>query len=70
MIEWETGEITTEPLGIISADDPVTCAIYAKQQNLLDTPGWRKFKHIAKRQKKLFRMANQAKLRSFRLTPR
>ena len=39
MIEWETGEITTEPLGIISADDPVTCAIYAKQQYLLDTPG-------------------------------
>ena len=41
MIEWETGEITTEPLGIISADDPVTCAIYAKRQKLFDTPGWR-----------------------------
>ena len=31
MIEWETGEITTEPLNIIAADDPVTCAIYTKK---------------------------------------
>ena len=31
MIEWETGDITAEPLSIIAADDPVTCAIYAKQ---------------------------------------
>ena len=29
-IEWENGEITDEPLSIIAADDPVTCAIYAK----------------------------------------
>ena len=65
MIEWETGEITAEPLSIIAADDPVTCAIYAKQHNLLELDGWKQFKGIAKRQKKLFRMANQAKLRSF-----
>ena len=38
MIEWETGEITIEPLGIIGTDDhitctddPITCDIYAKQ---------------------------------------
>ena len=70
MIEWETGEITAEPLSIIAADDPVTCAIYAKQHNLLEFDGWKRFKGIAKRQKKLFRMANQAKLRSFWLAPR
>jgi hypothetical protein len=29
MIEWETGEVTSEPLTIIGVDDPVTCAIYA-----------------------------------------
>ena len=29
LVEWENGEITSEPLGIIAADDPVTCAIYA-----------------------------------------
>ena len=55
---------------IIAANDPVTCAIYAKKNNLLELDGWKRFKGIAKRQKKLFRMANQAKLRSFRLAPR
>ena len=54
--------MTHEPLGIIAADDSVTCAIHANENNLLDKPGWRRFKRIAKRQKKLFRMANQAKL--------
>jgi hypothetical protein len=39
MVEWETGEITTEPLHMIAADDPVTCAIYAKDNDLLDLPG-------------------------------
>jgi hypothetical protein len=70
MIEWENGEITSEPLGIIAADDPVTCAIYARENDLLEQPGWKRFKGIAKRQKKMFRMANQAKLRSFRTAPR
>jgi hypothetical protein len=27
MVEWENGEITSEPLSTIVADDPVTCAI-------------------------------------------
>ena len=30
-VEWETGEITFEPLSIIAADDPVTCAAYKKE---------------------------------------
>ena len=34
-VEWETGEITFEPLSIIAADDPVTCAAYAKENDLL-----------------------------------
>ena len=34
-VEWETGEITYEPLSIIAADDPVTCAAYAKENDLL-----------------------------------
>ena len=32
-VEWETGEITFEPLLIIAADDPVTCAAYAKEND-------------------------------------
>jgi hypothetical protein len=39
LIEWENGEITTEPLKVIAADDPVTCAIYARENGLLDQPG-------------------------------
>ena len=65
MIEWETGEISRESLTIIAADDPVTCAIYAKNKILLETIGWNRFKGIAKRQKKIFRFVNQAKLSFF-----
>ena len=64
MIKWETGEIKANPLSIIADDDPVTCAIYAKQHNLLEFDGWKRFNGIAKRQKKLFCMAKQAKLQS------
>ena len=39
-VEWETGEITFEPLSIIAADDPVTCAAYAKENDLLALAGW------------------------------
>jgi hypothetical protein len=69
-IEWENGEITSEPLQVIAKDDPVTCAIYAKDNGLLNTPGWKQFRSIAKRQKKFTRMVNQAKLRSFNTTPK
>jgi hypothetical protein len=61
-IEWETGELTHEPLPVIAADDPVTCALHAKENNLLDQPGWKGFKSIARRQKKLIWMVNQSKL--------
>jgi hypothetical protein len=70
MIEWENGEITSEPLSVIAADDPVTCAIYAREHGLLDQDGWKKFKRIARREKKMLRMINQAKLRSYRHSPK
>ena len=34
-VEWETGEITSEPLSIIAADDPVTCAAYASCSRMM-----------------------------------
>ena len=40
MVEWETGVITGEPLSIIDQDDPVICAAYDKEHNLLHLPGW------------------------------
>jgi hypothetical protein len=69
-VEWENGEITNDPMTTIAANDPVTCAIYAKENSLLDVPGWKAFKSIARRQQHMFCMANQAKLRSFRLAPK
>ena len=39
MMEQENREITLELLSIIGADDPLTYANYARDNNLLDTPG-------------------------------
>ena len=66
LVEWETGETTYEPLHVIAQDDPVTCAIYAKNNGLLDTPGWKRFKQMAKRDKRMLREINQSKLRQVR----
>ncbi|MFA9289535.1 MAG: reverse transcriptase domain-containing protein [Weeksellaceae bacterium] len=68
-MEWETGETTYEPLDLIASDDPVTCAAYAIKHGLLDTPGWKHFNRFAKTEKKVQRMINQAKLRSYRREP-
>jgi hypothetical protein len=65
-IEWESGEITYEPLNVIAIDEPTTCVAYTAKHNLLVTPGWKRFSRLAKRQNKMLRMANQVKLRSFR----
>jgi hypothetical protein len=54
----------------IAADNPVLCAIYGNKAGLIEPNGWKHFKSIAKQQKKLFPMANQAKLRSFSAAPR
>ena len=62
MVEWEAGEITEESLSIIAQDDPVTCAVYAKQHNLLHLPELNKLKHIAKHQKAQTRAINQTRL--------
>jgi hypothetical protein len=69
-VEWENGVISDEPMTAIAANDPVICAIYAKDNNLLDVPSWKRFKSIARRQQHMFCMANQAKLRSFCLSPK
>ena len=50
-VEWESGEITFEPLSIITADDPVTCAGYVKENDLLALEGWCRFRSLAKKDK-------------------
>lgn len=37
----ETGKVTSEPIKIIAAGDPITCAIYAKDHGILDKTGWK-----------------------------
>ena len=54
-VEWETGEITFEPLSIIAADDPVTCAAYAKENDQLAFEGWHRFRSLAKKDQVLAR---------------
>ena len=69
-VEWEDGSTTDEPLANLAKDDPVSCAIYARDNNLLHLDGWKQFKGIAKRQKNLTRMIKQAKLRSYNTSPK
>ena len=77
LILWSTGEQTWEPLyskdgkSGLWVDDPVTVAIYARDNGLLDETGWKLpgLKKMAKKQKQLIRMANKAKLHSFRSKP-
>ena len=45
LIEWEPGEQTWEPLSNLIASDPYTSVVYAKEHNLLNTPGWNKSKY-------------------------
>ena len=66
-VEWETGEITFEPLSIIAAaDDPVTCAAYAKENDLLALEGWHRFRSLAMKDKVLARSIKQSKIRQVR----
>ena len=66
MIEWESGEVTYEPLALISKDDPITCAVYAKKHDLLDTTGWKHLKRYAKTSKRLIRAVKQSRIRQVR----
>ena len=52
-IEWETDEVTFEPLSVIAADDPITCAAYTKEKNLYNLDGWKRFRHLIKKEKQL-----------------
>ena len=69
-MEWENDDKTWEPLDLIAKDAPVDCAQYAIDNNLLDCQGWKQFKRLAKQEKLMTRLINQAKLRSYCTTYR
>ena len=58
--------VTFEPLSVIAADDPVTCAAYAKQHDLLALEGWQTFRNLAKRDRVFARPIKQSKARQVR----
>ena len=66
LIEWETGEQTWEPLSNIIASDPYTCAVYAKEHDLLNTPGWKLLKRHARKARRLIRTLKKSKYRQAR----
>ena len=49
----DDSEITYEPLSVIAADDPVICAAYAQEHDLLAIEGWHRFRDLAKKEKSL-----------------
>jgi hypothetical protein len=65
--KWETGIVIADPLTMIIADDPVMCAIYPEDKDLLSKAGWKQSKGMVKEGKKMLQQVHQAKLRSFRL---
>ena len=70
MVEWESGEVTYEPLTLISKHDPITCAVYAKKHDLLDTTGWKHLKRYAKTSKRRIRGVKQSRIHQVRASAR
>ena len=66
LVDWETGEKTYEPLPVLAADDPVTGAMYVKENALLHIDGWKRLRDLAKRDKTLTRAVMQSRIRQAR----
>jgi hypothetical protein len=62
LVEWDDGSESWEPLDTMIKDDPVSVALYASDNNLLDTPGCKRIKHVARSKKRMNRMINQTKV--------
>ena len=58
---WDDGTKTWEPLAVMISCDPATLAAYAKDNDMLNKPGWKQLKRIARRAKVLRRMLNASK---------
>ena len=65
LLKWEDDSETWEPLSAVAKDDPIHLAKYAIDKDLLELPGWKRFRRYnRKNQKKLNRLLRQAKLKS------
>ena len=68
LVHWESEEKTWEPFASIFGDDPVAVSMYARKNAMVYE--WPCCKRYIKNSKTLARMANQAKLRTFRQQPK
>ena len=66
LVDWETGEKTYELLSVLAADDPVTCAMYAKDNDLLHIDEWNRLRSLAKRDKTLTMEVVKSRIRQAR----
>jgi hypothetical protein len=68
-VGWSSGERTWVDLTPLFNDDPVSVSLYAMKNDLLQVDGFRRCRKYTKNTKKLARMINQARLKSFRNKP-
>ena len=66
LLSRRLGEQTWEPLSNIIASDPYTYAVYAKEHNLLNTPGWKLLKRHSRTARRLIRTIKKSKYRQGR----
>ena len=69
-VQWETGATSTETLAALKKDIPVDLAIYAKENDLLEEEGWKTLERLATRSKLTEQLVHQARLQSFRVSPK
>ena len=69
MVLWETGEIGYEPLKNLLPLNKANVAFYAGDHGLLNEPGFKQLKKLARREKMCLRLQRQAQLHSYRTTP-
>ena len=60
------GRFLLKPLSIIAADDPVACAAYAKENDLLALEGGHRFRNLGKKDNVLASETKQSKIRQVR----
>ena len=59
LVEWEESVVPTwVPFDSVYSIDPATVAIYGRRNKLLDKPGWKRLKRLARNTKKLARMVH------------
>ena len=69
LVHWSDGSYTWEPLNMIAKDDPISLANYAKDNDLLNTPGWKFLRRISCKAKLIRSMLNQVHSRGRKKIP-